>query len=50
MPDGWEKTNGLNPKDGTDHDKIMKSGYTAIEEYCNMLAGRIIKTGGILDK
>jgi len=45
MPDEWEKANGLDPKDGTDHNKIMKSGYTAIEEYCNMMAEKVIGSG-----
>ena len=46
MPDEWEKANGLNPNDGTDHSKLMKSGYTAIEEYCNELAENLIEKWG----
>jgi len=46
MPDAWEKANGLNPADGTDHVKVMESGYTAIEEYCNGLAERLIEKWG----
>jgi len=42
MPDAWERTKGLDPEDGTDHSATMASGYTAIEEYCNMLAARLI--------
>ena len=38
MPDVWERANGLDPEYYSDHDRIMQSGYTAIEEYCNMLA------------
>jgi pectate lyase len=46
MPDDWEKANGLNPEDGTDHGKVMESGYTAIEEYCNGLAENLIEKWG----
>lgn len=46
MPDAWERTKGLDPNDGTDHNVIMASGYTAIEEYCNMVAARLIETRG----
>jgi hypothetical protein len=42
MPDAWEMTHGLNPKDGLDHATRMRSGYTAIEEYANELAARLI--------
>ncbi|MHC4181075.1 MAG: pectate lyase family protein, partial [Planctomycetota bacterium] len=38
MPDAWEKSHGLDADNGSDHRKLMKSGYTAIEEYCNELA------------
>jgi len=50
MPDAWERANGLDPSDGTDHNTIMSSGYTAIEEYCNMLAEKLIETQGIPPK
>ncbi|MFC1613827.1 polysaccharide lyase family 1 protein [Gemmatimonadota bacterium] len=43
MPDDWERANGLNPEDGTDCNNLMASGYTAIEEYCNVLAERLIR-------
>ncbi|HUU27832.1 MAG TPA: pectate lyase precursor [archaeon] len=46
MPDEWETENGLDPKDGTDHIKVMQSGYTAVEEYCNMLARRLSEGQG----
>ncbi len=42
MADAWERTHGLNPADGTDHATVMESGYTAIEEYANMLAAGLI--------
>ncbi len=35
MPNAWESAHGLDPADGTDHDTVMTSGYTAIEEYIN---------------
>lgn len=41
MPDSWEKTHGLNPGNGKDHNKAMPSGYTAIEEYINELAEKL---------
>ncbi|KKL24360.1 hypothetical protein LCGC14_2416090, partial [marine sediment metagenome] len=43
MPDAWEKAHGLEPRDGADHAKVMPSGYTAIEEYCNDRARRLIE-------
>ncbi|MFC1613706.1 hypothetical protein ACFL5K_00245, partial [Gemmatimonadota bacterium] len=46
MMDSWERANGLNPSDSADHNMIMDSGYTAIEEYCNELARKIIDTRG----
>jgi hypothetical protein len=42
MPDSWEKSHGLDPENGSDHTRVMKSGYTAIEEYCNSCAERLI--------
>jgi pectate lyase len=41
MPDEWERSKGLDPENGTDCNKVLKSGYTAIEEYCNMLADKL---------
>ncbi len=38
MPNDWETLHGLNPQDGSDHNTIMGSGYTAIEVYINGLA------------
>ncbi len=46
MPDEWERSNGLDPEDGNDHNRIMKSGYTAIEQYCNMLSRRLVERAG----
>lgn len=42
MADAWESKHGLNPKDRNDHRKRMPSGYTAIEEYINELATRLV--------
>ena len=41
MADDWELANGLNPADGSDHNTVMPSGYTAIEDYINGLATRL---------
>ncbi|MBL4685559.1 MAG: hypothetical protein JKY37_13275, partial [Nannocystaceae bacterium] len=38
MPDAWETANNLDPSDGSDHDTVMDSGYTAIERYINEVA------------
>jgi pectate lyase len=37
MPDEWEKSNGLNPSDAGDRNKLDKSGYTMLENYLNSL-------------
>jgi hypothetical protein len=37
MPDAWEKVSGLDAS-ADDHNTLMPSGYTAIEEYCNRMA------------
>jgi pectate lyase len=42
LPDAWEMAHGLNPSNAADHGKTMPSGYTAIEEYGNELAARLI--------
>ena len=39
MPDAWELSHGLNPKDSTDGPKTAKNGYTNVENYLNELAG-----------
>jgi hypothetical protein len=48
MADSWERANGLNPADSSDYNKVMDSGYTAIEEYCSLLAARLMATRGSL--
>lgn len=45
MPDAWERGNGLDPADSTDHATVMASGYTAIEQYANMLAAELVERG-----
>jgi pectate lyase len=42
MADTWEVAHGLDPKNASDHARAMPSGYTAIEEYANELAERLI--------
>ncbi len=42
MPTEWELSRGLNPANGADHATVMPSGYSAIEEYVNALADRIV--------
>jgi hypothetical protein len=37
MPDEWEKSNGLNPSDAGDRNKLDKNGYTMLENYLNGL-------------
>jgi len=43
IPDVWENTHGLNKSDPKDHNKIMPSGYTAIEEYINERAEILLR-------
>lgn len=43
MPDAWEEAQGLDRLDGSDHQRIMASGYSAIEDYINQLAHRLIE-------
>jgi pectate lyase len=38
MPDDWELAHGLDPKSAADQNRLMPSGYTAVEEYVNGLA------------
>ena len=38
MPDAWERRHGLNPRTGADHNHLMVSDYTAIEEYARECA------------
>jgi hypothetical protein len=37
MPDEWEKKRGLDPTNPADRNKVVKSGYTLLEEYLNSL-------------
>ncbi len=39
MPDDWETTRGLNPKDSRDGPTFAANGYTNVENYLNELAG-----------
>jgi hypothetical protein len=40
MPDAWEKSHGLNPKDATDgNGDLNHDGYTNLEKYLNALTG-----------
>ena len=48
IPDCWEQARGLDSNDGDDHNRVMDSGYTAVEEYCNILARRLVETKGLL--
>jgi len=43
MPDAWEQAHRLNPR-LDDSAKVMPSGYTAIEEYVNQLADRLLQS------
>jgi hypothetical protein len=43
MPDAWEDAHDLDDTDGSDRLQTTKSGYTAIEEYCNELAAQRIR-------
>lgn len=40
MPDAWETSRGLDPKDPTDGARIAKSGYSHVEEYLNGIVSR----------
>ena len=42
IADDWEGAHGLDATDGSDHATVMASGYTAIEEYINELAERLV--------
>jgi len=42
MPDEWEKAHGLDPR-SAGADRKMPSGYTAIEEYVNQLADKLVE-------
>jgi hypothetical protein len=40
MPDAWETSHGLNPRDASDGAKLAKSGYSNVEEYINSIGSR----------
>jgi hypothetical protein len=42
LPDEWESARGIDPKDSSDHARKMPSGYTAIEDYGNERATRLL--------
>ena len=42
IPDDWESEHGLNKTDPGDFNKVMLSGYTAVEEYINDRAHLLI--------
>ncbi len=45
MPDAWESSHGLNPRDVADASKVLNGGgYTAIEQYLNSLADSAAKS------
>ncbi len=41
MADDWERENGLDPGSRADQQRVMPSGYPAIEDYLNHLADRL---------
>lgn len=42
MADEWEEANGLDSNDSRDHNTVMPSGYTAVEEYINAVAESLL--------
>jgi pectate lyase len=44
IPDNWEENHGLNKNDKDDYNKLMPSGYSAIEEYINERAEYLISS------
>jgi len=47
MPDEWERTHGLDPRDPADGAKAGPSGYTRLEEYLNELAAECVRVHGV---
>ena len=37
MPDSWEASNGLDPKNPEDGNKVATDGYTMLEKYLNSI-------------
>jgi hypothetical protein len=46
IPDEWEDAHGLDKSNSRDHNRILASGYTAIEEYMNQMAKLLVETTG----
>lgn len=44
IPDEWEDAQGLDKLNGSDSNRILASGYTAIEEYVNQRAKLLVET------
>lgn len=44
MPDDWEIRHGLNRHNPADANRILPSGYTAIEEYLHQRAGQLVRS------
>jgi hypothetical protein len=42
IADEWENVHGLDSTDSLDYNTVMESGYTAIEEYLNQLAQKLL--------
>ena len=42
MADDWERARGLDPDNPADHNRLLESGYTAIEEYLDELAAALL--------
>ncbi|HOU91672.1 MAG TPA: hypothetical protein PLU22_11545, partial [Polyangiaceae bacterium] len=42
MADDWERARGLDPDNPADHNRLLDSGYTAIEEYLDELAAALL--------
>jgi pectate lyase len=44
IPDEWEDAQGLDKLNSSDNNRILASGYTAIEEYVNQRAKLLVET------
>jgi pectate lyase len=47
IPDTWEQVHGLDHKNPADHSRLMRSGYTAIEDYLNERAQTVLRAAGL---
>ena len=45
MPDKWEKSHGLDPKNPADGNLVAESGYTNLEVYLNSIVAPIMEAG-----